>query len=92
MALKTIQYRTKGTCCSFMNIVLDGDKVYDVEFFGGCNGNLQGIRNLVIGMQIDEVIEKLQGIKCGPKPTSCPDQLSQCLLQYKSQASEEIVK
>ena len=92
MTLKTIQYRTQGTCCALMNIVLDDNKVYDVEFLGGCNGNLQGIRKLVIGMHIDEVIEKLQGIRCGAKPTSCPDQLSQCLLQYKEQVSEEIVK
>lgn len=83
MALKTIQYRTQGTCCALMNIVLDDNKVYDVEFVGGCPGNLQGIRKLIIGMDIDEVIEKLQGIRCGGKSTSCPDQLSQCLLQYK---------
>ena len=83
MALKTIQYRTQGTCCALMNIVLDDKKVYDVEFVGGCPGNLQGIRKLIIGMDIDEVIEKLQGIRCGGKSTSCPDQLSQCLLQYK---------
>ena len=86
MALKTIQYRTQGTCCSLMNIVLDDNKVYDVEFIGGCNGNLQGIRNLIIGMDIDEVIEKLHGIRCGAKPTSCPDQLSHCLLEYKNTA------
>ena len=84
MALKTIQYRTEGTCCALMNIVLDDNKVYDVEFYGGCSGNLQGIRKLIIGMDIDEVIEKLKGIRCGAKSTSYPDQLSQCLLQYKN--------
>ena len=84
MALRTIQYRTQGTCCALMNIVLDDNKVYDVEFYGGCSGNLQGIRKLIIGMDIDEVIEKLKGIRCGAKSTSCPDQLSQCLLQYKN--------
>lgn len=84
MGLKTIQYRTQGTCCALMNVVLDGNKVYDVEFLGGCPGNLQGIRNLIIGMDIDEVIEKLQGIRCGNKSTSCPDQLSHCLLEYKN--------
>lgn len=92
MALKTIQYNTQGTCCAVMNIVLDDNKIYDVEFLGGCNGNLQGIRKLIIGMDINDVIEKLQGIRCGAKSTSCPDQLSQCLLQYKKQSSEEIVK
>lgn len=84
MALKTIQYRTQGTCCALMNIVLDDNKVYDVEFLGGCSGNLQGIRQLIIGMDIDDVIDKLQGITCGAKPTSCPDQLSRCLLEYKN--------
>ena len=84
MALKTIHSRTDGTCCALMNLVLDDNKVYDVEFYGGCSGNLQGIRKLIIGMDIDEVIEKLKGIRCGAKSTSCPDQLSQCLLQYKN--------
>ena len=84
MALKTIQYRTQGTCCALMNVVLDDNKIYDVEFLGGCSGNLQGIRQLIIGMDIDDVINKLQGITCGAKPTSCPDQLSRCLLEYKN--------
>ena len=83
MALKTIQYRTHGTCCALMNVVLDDTKIVDVEFLGGCNGNLQGIRKLIIGMDIDDVAEKLQGIRCGAKPTSCPDQLSRCLIEYK---------
>lgn len=85
MSIKTIQYNTKGTCCKVMNVVLDDNIVKDVEFIGGCNGNLEGIRHLVIGMNIDDVISKLQGIKCGMKPTSCPDQLSHCLLEFKNQ-------
>lgn len=85
MALKKIQYRTQGTCCGLMNVVLDGNKIEDVEFVGGCPGNLTGIRNLLKGMDIDTVIEKFQGITCGSKPTSCPDQLSHCLLEYKNQ-------
>lgn len=84
MALKTIQYRTQGTCCALMNVVLEDDKIYDVEFLGGCSGNLQGIRSLIIGMKIDDVIDKLQGIRCGAKDTSCPDQLSKCLVEYKN--------
>ena len=59
-------------------------KIIDVEFIGGCNGNLQGIRKLIIGMDIDDVAQKLQGIRCGSKPTSCPDQLSRCLIEYKN--------
>ena len=84
MSLKTIQYRTQGTCCALMNIVLEDNKIIDVEFIGGCNGNLQGIRKLIIGMDIDAVAQKLQGIRCGSKPTSCPDQLSRCLIEYKN--------
>ena len=61
--------------------------VQDSEFFGGCNGNLQGIKSLIKGMKIDEVIEKLKGISCNGKPTSCPDQLATCLLEYKQQKS-----
>lgn len=85
MALKSFQYQTQGTCCALMNVVLDDDKIYDVEFIGGCNGNLQGIRSLIRGMKIDDVITKLNGIRCGSKPTSCPDQLTRCLIQYKEQ-------
>ena len=90
MALKSIQYRTEGTCCGLINVVVDGTKIYDVEFIGGCMGNLQGIKNLVKGMEIDEVINKLQGIKCSSKPTSCPDQLSKCLIELKSKMKQEI--
>ncbi len=79
MTKEVISYTTSGTCCKLMNIELDGDTIKDVEFIGGCNGNLQGIRNLVKGMKLDEVVAKLKGIKCGTKPTSCPDQLAQCL-------------
>ncbi len=92
MALKSIQYRTEGTCCGLINVVIDGSKIYDVEFIGGCMGNLQGIKKLVIGMEIDDVINKLQGIKCGSKPTSCPDQLSKCLIELKSKMTQEITK
>ena len=92
MALKSFQYHTQGTCCGIMNVVLEDNKIYDVEFIGGCSGNLKGIRSLIKGMDIDYVIEKFQGITCGGKPTSCPDQLSKCLLQYKQQTEEKVVK
>ncbi len=87
MALKSLQYRTQGTCSALINVVVDGDVIYDVEFIGGCSGNLSGIRQLVKGMKIDDVISKLQGIKCGSKPTSCPDQLAKCLTELKSKIS-----
>ena len=76
---KTIQYKTTGTCCQMMQVKYDGDTIVDVDFLGGCHGNLQGIKSLVKGMKINEVIDKLSGIKCGSKPTSCPDQLAKCL-------------
>ena len=76
---EVISYTTSGTCCKLMNIEHDGDTIKDIEFIGGCNGNLQGIKNLVKGMKLEEVVAKLKGIKCGTKPTSCPDQLAQCL-------------
>ncbi len=82
-----IQYETSGTCCKLMQVAIDNGKVVDAQFFGGCGGNLQGIRSLIKGMDIDEVIAKLKGIPCGGKPTSCPDQLAQCLLQYKAQTA-----
>jgi uncharacterized protein (TIGR03905 family) len=76
---KTVQYKTTGTCCQMMQVKYDGDTIVDVDFLGGCHGNLQGIKSLVKGMKITDVIDKLSGIKCGSKPTSCPDQLAKCL-------------
>ncbi len=75
------KYKTKGTCSSSIQIELEGEKVVSVMFCGGCNGNLQGISKLVEGKNANEVISALQGIKCGFKNTSCPDQLAQALKQ-----------
>ena len=75
----TINYQTKGTCSKQINIEVEDGKVVDVEFIGGCNGNLKGISQLVRGMDIEAVIAKLEGTKCGFKNTSCPDQLAQAL-------------
>lgn len=72
-------YRTQGTCAAQINLDVENGIINEVEFFGGCNGNLQGISRLVKGMSCDEVIARLEGIKCGFKPTSCPDQLAQAL-------------
>lgn len=78
-------YKTQGVCSRQINFdVVDG-KLTNVSFVGGCNGNLQGIGALVEGMPIDEAIARLNGISCNGRPTSCPDQLSKALLQYKSQ-------
>ena len=68
-----MDYKTHGVCSSMIHVELDGDKIKDVDFVGGCNGNLQGISSLVKGMKVEDAIERLSGIKCGSKATSCPD-------------------
>lgn len=78
-------YKTFGTCSREINFdVVDG-KLTNVSFLGGCNGNLQGISKLIEGMDIDEVIARVEGIKCGARQTSCPDQLAKALKQYKAE-------
>ena len=82
---KVIEYQPQGVCCQVMQIQISDDGIIeDAAFFGGCNGNLQGIKALIKGMKIDDVIAKLDGISCAGKPTSCPDQLAKCLVSYKS--------
>lgn len=78
-------YRTKGTCSRQIDLYLEGDVIQNVTFEGGCNGNLNGISVLVKGMKIDEVIERFSGIRCGMRPTSCPDQLAQALKEAKEE-------
>ncbi|MDD6043626.1 MAG: TIGR03905 family TSCPD domain-containing protein [Eubacteriaceae bacterium] len=68
-------YKTKGVCAAYINVEMDGDILKDVEFVGGCNGNLKGISSLVKGMSYGQIKEKLEGTRCGFKSTSCPDQL-----------------
>ncbi len=77
------EYKTAGICAGKIVIDLDGDTVKNVRFIGGCNGNTQGISKLVEGMKVDDVIERLSGICCGMKSTSCPDQLAKALLSAK---------
>ena len=79
-----MQYKTSGTCSTMIDREVDGDIIKSVAFTGGCNGNLKGICSLVRGMKVDDAIEKLQGIKCGFKNTSCPDQLAKALIQIKN--------
>lgn len=74
-------YMTRGTCSQRIDIELDGETIKSVKFFGGCNGNLKGISQLVTGMNAKSVIEKLRGTTCGFRNTSCPDQLSIALEQ-----------
>ncbi|MBR2132505.1 MAG: TIGR03905 family TSCPD domain-containing protein [Oscillospiraceae bacterium] len=75
----TYSYATTGTCAKNIALELDGNIIKAVEFTGGCNGNLQGISKLVEGMTAEEAMKRLRGIRCGSKPTSCPDQLAQAL-------------
>ena len=77
----TIDYKTKGTCSSRMLIEVEDGVVKSLQVTGGCNGNLQGLSKLVAGMKVEDVISRLEGIRCGMKPTSCPDQLAQALKQ-----------
>ena len=73
------QYKTKGTCSQMIYFDLEDNKVKNVQFMGGCNGNLKGIGSLVEGMEVAEVIKRLEGTTCGFKNTSCPDQLAKAL-------------
>ena len=77
------EYKTKGTCSQRIFFEIEDGKLKNVQFLGGCNGNLKGICSLVEGMDIDEVIPRLEGTTCGMKSTSCPDQLAQALKQAK---------
>ena len=79
------EYKTKGTCSQYIHFDVEDGKLKNVQFLGGCNGNLKGIGSLVEGMDIDEVIARLEGTTCGLKATSCPDQLAQALKQAKEQ-------
>lgn len=77
-------YKTKGTCARAIEIETDNDTIKSVHFIGGCAGNTSGIAKLVEGMKIDEVIKRLEGTTCGPKSTSCPDQLAKALKELKN--------
>lgn len=74
-----MEYRPKGVCSQNIIVELDGDMIKHVEFIGGCSGNTQGVARLVEGMKAEDAIARLEGIRCGMRPTSCPDQLSKAL-------------
>lgn len=77
-------YKTSGTCSREIAFEIENGKLKNVQYFGGCNGNLQGIGALVEGMNVEDVIRRLEGIRCGSKNTSCPDQLAQALKAAKN--------
>lgn len=80
----TYEYTPKGVCSRKIYIEIENDIIKDVAFLGGCSGNTQGVARLCVGKKTDEIINLLSGIKCGPKSTSCPDQLAQALKQIKA--------
>lgn len=81
-------YRNRGTCSQGIEFEVDGNVVKNVRFIGGCHGNTQGIAKLVDGMEVDEVIARTKGIRCGMKDTSCPDQLARALEAAKAKLAE----
>ena len=77
-------YKTKGVCSREINFEVEDNKVKNVQFVGGCSGNTQGVARLIDGMDIDEAISRIEGIQCGFRPTSCPDQLAQAWTEDKA--------
>lgn len=82
--MEHIEYTTKSVCSRKIDIDVEDGKIIKVKFLGGCAGNTQGVAKLLEGMSIDDAIERLSGIRCGFKPTSCPDQLAHALVDYKN--------
>lgn len=80
-----MDYKPHGVCSQLIKLELDNDIIKHVEFIGGCNGNLKGIASLVTGMKAQDAIERIEGITCGNKPTSFPDQLAHALKQALAQ-------
>lgn len=79
-----MNYQTKGVCSKAIDFQIEGNKLTQVNFVGGCDGNTTGICKLVEGMEVDDVISRLEGIHCGFRKTSCPDQLANALKEYKN--------
>ena len=86
--MTTYTYTPRGVCSRRMTVALEDGVIRDVRIEGGCSGNLQGISRLVIGMKVEDAIERMQGIRCGGKPSSCPDQLAKALTQALEQARQ----
>ena len=81
----TLTYKPRGVCSRLMKVEVDDGKVTQVQVEGGCSGNLQGISRLIVGMDVNEAITRMEGIRCGRKATSCPDQLAKALRQCTEQ-------
>ena len=81
--MEQFSYKPKGTCSKLLNFEMEDDKIKSLQVVGGCPGNLLGISRIVKDMPVDQVIEAFDGVHCGGKSTSCPDQIAQALKQYK---------
>ncbi|MEG0095446.1 MAG: TIGR03905 family TSCPD domain-containing protein [Erysipelotrichaceae bacterium] len=81
--METFTYKPKGVCSRKMEFSIENDHIQHVTIVGGCQGNLLGISKIIEGKPLDEIIETFEGVKCGFKKTSCPDQIAQALKQYK---------
>ena len=84
-----MEYPVQGVCSRSVEFEIDKNRVYHVKFQGGCNGNLKAIASLVDGMEVQDVITKLRGIRCGFKNTSCPDQLAKALEKALEESKQE---
>ena len=88
--MKTITYRPHGVCASRMDVAIDGERISEVKIHGGCAGNTQAVASLVVGMTVEEALGRIRGIRCGFKPTSCPDQLANALEACLALGEEEV--
>ncbi|MBQ1245461.1 MAG: TIGR03905 family TSCPD domain-containing protein [Clostridia bacterium] len=84
--MKTFTYKPSGVCSRLITLEMEGNTIRRVTFTGGCSGNTQGVAALAVGMTAEEYIQRCAGIKCGPKSTSCPDQLAEALKAYLAEA------
>ena len=83
-----VRFQPQGVCSKLMVLRINNNKILNMEAIGGCSGNLKGIGSLIVGMDVNDVIKRLQGLPCGNRPTSCPDQLSICLNLYLQEKSK----
>ena len=83
--MKHFTYQTKGVCSRSIDITVENGVVAEVQYHGGCSGNTQGVAALAVGLTVDEILQRLSGIRCGFKPTSCPDQLARALQNYRKE-------
>ena len=86
--MEVYNYKPRGVCATNIKLMINQDIVEDIEVVGGCNGNLKGIRNLIKGMKVTDIKDKLLGIKCGGKETSCPDQIALAILEYLGEVTK----